>query len=195
MFVFLLKKEVKDFLVCFKSIFIILIVFFAPLFSLKVSKEFFPVWCHLWLTQMIIGQFFHDSYLLDIKDGGILFLINTRIKISLYFFVKILFGLFISLIPVLTNLKAWNQLFEWYDYFWYVFSLFYCGLLMFIFLVLNKGEEIFTSIVVSIIMGFVLLGIYFSPLWLRFFIVISFNIICFLISLKIYKSIYFKGQL
>lgn len=195
MFVFLLRKEVKDFLECFKSIFIILIVSLAPIFSLKVSKEMFPVWCQLWLTQMIIGQFFHDSYLLDIKDGGILFLINSRINIKMYFFVKILFGVFISFIPVLLNLKAWNQVFEWYDYIWYVVSLCYCGLLMFIFLVLNKGEEIVTSIIVSIIMGVILLGIYFSPLWLRFLDVILLNFICFVISLKLYKSLYFKGQL
>lgn len=66
---------------------------------------------------------------------------------------------------------------------------------MFIFLVLNKGEEIVTSIIVSIIMGVILLGIYFSPLWLRFLDVILLNFICFVISLKLYKSLYFKGQL
>lgn len=191
----LIKKEIKDFITSFKCLFVLFMASWAPSLYFNVNNEFLSAWVHMLLTQMVVGQFLFDSYRADIKNGGIQFFINMKANFIIYYFVKYIFLVIPILIPICFNIKQWCVALQWYEFFWYFLSLFYCGAIMFIMQIISKGEEIATAFIVTIIMAVILFFVYSSPIYLRFIEVIVLDVLFLFICIKLYNSILFRKQI
>lgn len=192
---FLIKKEFKEFITSFKCLLTIFLAAWVPFFYSNLHNVVFPVWVHVLLSQMVVGQFLFDSYRVDVKNGGIHFLINKKVNFILYYSVKYIFILFLVLIPICLNIKQWFTILKWYEFIWYFLSLIYCGSLMFVMQVFSKGEEIATAFIVTIIMAIILFVIYLSPIYLRFIEVIVFDVLLLVVCVKLYNSVVFRKQI
>jgi hypothetical protein len=153
---FLIKKEIKDFLFSYKSVLIVIVAAIAPRFLQNVKNIFLPVWIQILLVQTVTGQYIYDSYQLDVKQGGILFLINGKISFLQQFLVKLSVATLGAIIATCCLAYDWKECINYLDYMSIFLSFFYCGALMFIATVISDGEEIGTAIIVIIIMAAIL---------------------------------------
>lgn len=192
---FIFKKEFKDLLNSHKTIFCIILLSVFPYFMKGVKRVEPPVWIEIWLIQMLLGQFIYDSFLLDVKNGGYIFLNNLKCKFVRYFCVKLLFCIIASSIPVFVNLIFIINKLSIFDIGWIILSFIYTGTIMFIFTILFKGQEIGAVFIYSIVTGITVLCLSVSPLIVRFLIVIILDIIFYILSLKISNSVYFRKQI
>lgn len=192
---FILKKEFKDFILSYKSILMLLLASIFPVFVRNEGPEDFPIWIQVLFIQMVIGQYMYDSYLLDIKRGGIKFILNIKVSFNIYFFYKLIFSSLVTLIPLFVNIHNIEEYLSLLDLIWIILSFVYCGCLMFIGVCFSKGEEIATSVIITIILSLVLFGLSKVMVASRVLFVIIIDTLFIFVCSKLFKSLYLRKQL
>lgn len=193
--IFLIQKEFRDFVLSYKSVLMLLLASIFPIFVRNERLENYPIWIQVLFIQMVIGQYMYDSYLLDIKKGGIHFILNNKVSFNSYFLCKLMFTSFVTFIPLFVNIYSIEEYLSILDCLWIILSFVYCGCLMFIGVCFSKGEEIATAVIVTIILSVILFGLSKIMIVLRVFSVIMLDVFFIFVCSKNFKSLYLRKQL
>lgn|SRR5574344_399704 len=194
-YLFLLKKEVKDFVYSYKCWGVcLLLAFLQKIFSLcDITIDFY---FYFWFVTTAIAQYVYDSYLTDIKEKGFLFLHNMGIGFYPFIISKLIFALLLGFVLVLFQTNLFIQELKWYDSIWLLLIVLFAALAMFLFSIITGASEMGGTALAC----FLCLGLLFVTYTLHYFalrclFLTLMDFVLLFLSKRAYSSITYRSQI
>ena len=191
---FILKKELKDYMLSYKVWITLLLITFFPLYF-KIKNDIMSDIIYLLFFQLAEGQCIYDSFLTDTEQKGISFFINFKFNFEEIFFVKLILPFTLPIFSAIINYKDMIYYFQAIDLIWIIPLFIFSSLIMFIGCVFSKGAELGTEIFLAIVMLPLIFISVTKPFYFITIIIYPLTIILFFITKKVFYSKYYRNQI
>ena len=136
----LIIKEVKEFFCNYKSWLNIIVI--SGVFYLFGDKELPINHFYEWFALMAPLQYVYDSFIMDTKSKGMVFLYNTKNRYLSIFVIKNFISLILLIITFIISFPYFQKYIQMHDFLWIIPTLFFGVSLMQIAAIFSKGAEI-----------------------------------------------------